>query len=484
MHVNLEPNYRVQRRVRCAPRWKGGFGWPTLTLLACAGLTGCQTPHYRSETVLKPDGGLTRAIYQPLTGTPEAVRSPSLWAQTRDVPDPNELNRQGWDGPIPELPRRKPDKGSAYFAAWGPFASLKDVPDCVRFPAPEGSGLPDGKLDRHHERGDLVFVITHEWRETLTDVVRWDDMHKAREEFAELMITLGQDVFNAVKGKEYDGTGLVKWLRGEGKEWLSEMTDHAFVYCASHKGPKTPETLMGQLADICARHGLKLKAGDQFLEGDAFQLALSDFATDLLVRTLRRKKDGQSIDKPEATALFKDIMREGSKDEPAPFQAAARQVVTQKFGDVKAFERLAGKLGARIVGLYFQRFLVADRFDYSLTMPGEVVRTNGDLLSTNQVRWRFDVRAAFPMGYEMACASVDAPARVQQDLLKGRPLANREAALRYVHLVQGREKLVQALRQCREQKAMAPLYEYRTQAGGDEVKRVDQLLKLLKLPPG
>ena len=32
-------------------------GWPTLALLACVSFTGCQAPHYRSETVLKPDGG-------------------------------------------------------------------------------------------------------------------------------------------------------------------------------------------------------------------------------------------------------------------------------------------------------------------------------------------------------------------------------------------------------------------------------------------
>lgn len=457
--------------------------WPILALLACAGLTGCQAPHYRSETVLKPDGSVARAIYQPLPATPEASRRPALWTQTLDVPDPHELNKLDWEGPISQMPKRQPDKGGAYFAAWGPFATVNDIPEHVRFAAPAETGLPDGKLERQQDRDDLIFVVTHDWRETLTDVVRWDDMHKAREELAELMIVLGQDVFNEVKGKEYDGTGLVKWLRGEGKAWLAEMTDHAFIYLTSHKDPKALDTLIDQLADICARHGLKLKANGKFLEGDAFQLALLEFVTDLLTRTVRDRRDGQPIGKQAATALVKEIMCEESKDAPSPFLAAARQRVLKKFGDEKAFERHASKLGSRIVGLYFKRFLVADRFDYSLTMPGEVVRTNGELLSVNQVRWQFDVRAAYPMGYAMACSSVDAQDGVQRALLKDRPLVGREAALRFVRLVQGQEKLVQALRQCREQKAMMPLYAYRKQAGSPEAKRVDQLLKLLKLPP-
>ena len=123
-------------------------------------------------------------------------------------------------------------------------------------------------------------------------------------------------------------------------------------------------------------------------------------------------------------------------------------------------------------------------FDYALTMPGEVVETNGQILSANRVRWQFDEGLAYPFGYHMRCRSLVAQTGEQQQLLtKEQRLDSREAMLEFSAVVRGQDRLVEALRECVKQKQWAPLYAYRKSAATDpERSAVSRLFGLWKLP--
>jgi hypothetical protein len=462
-------------------------------ILLLAGLfsTGCATV-YRSETVLHDDGSIDRAIYQPGGDTPEAAKASPAWTQTTYAPDPDGLEKQGQTGPISSLAVLPPGQERPYFAAWGKFKSARDLPEHIVMKAPEGSGLPDGKLVRDTIRADYVFVVEHRWSETLIDIVTQEDMRKAREELAELLINVGADTFNEAVGKEYDGSALFKLLRTEGKPWLAEGTDFLFLYCATHKGPAAARGLLDGLADICARHGLVLKAQGKFLDDKAMEQAVDDFAITVLVKNVRRKDDGKPVDREAAAKWWREWKgKSDSQGQPQPgvFGLALKKVIATRYGGEAAYNVRLGTLFTRVLGLYATDLVFNLRgFDYTMTMPGEVVETNGEIQAGNQVRWHFGARDAYPLGFAMTCRSLLPQLEAQRLLLKGQPLESREEQLRFVSLVSGQERLSEALRDCRKQKKMTPLYDYRAkaqqmQAGGDEVKRVNALLRVLKLPP-
>jgi hypothetical protein len=445
---------------------------------------GCQPVHYRSETELHADGTVERAIYQALGGTPEAILTSDRWQQTTYAPDPEALDKIGWPTSIKDFPKLPRDGKHPYFAAWGRFDAPGSLPDHLAFKAPEGTNLPAGRLVRDCGRTDFVFVVEHRWKETLTDCVRWDDMKKARAELADLMTSVGKDVFDELYGKDYDASGLYQWARTEGTAWFGELSDAYFLYCAASKrGPDRAG--LDELAAMCARHGLRLKEGGQFLPNEALNRRLEGFALQLAAHHVRTR-DGKPLDPAAAAALFKQFQADGQSDkgQPSRLEQASTRILEQKYGGKKAFERRGANLATRVVGLYF---LVGglDQLHYTLTMPGEVVETNGQVLAGNRVRWEFSADLAYPLGYAMECRSL-APDTAMHALLPGRPLAGREALLEFVTLVEGKEALLKVLQECRRQKDVKPLLDYRRKLAAannlsPERKAAEKLLRLLKL---
>jgi hypothetical protein len=446
---------------------------------------GCQHV-YRGETVWHADGSIDRAIYQESNATPEAVRRPDAWKQTTYAPDPPRLERQGWSGPISKLPLCPSDGDHSYFAAWGRFRSAQDIPDHVVFKSPEGLGLPDGQLLRDCRQTDYVFVHEYLWRETLTDIVRLDDMRQAREELAESLVDLWQEAFNQTLGKEYDATDLARLVRSEGKAWFAEMTDYAFVHCATHKGPAGRSSLWDGIAAICAGHGLPLRVQGRRLAGEEQRKAIEDFAIGKLCHYVHRKKDGKPLD--QDTAAYWLAESKGDDQHPGTvFQTALKNAILAKYATETQFDRWLGERIVRVCGLHGFPFFDGHRFDYSLTVPGQVLETTGQLLSANRVRWQFDTMEAYPLGYTMECRSLLLHRQTQKELLPDQPLDDREAQFDFVSIVRDRKNLVEALRKCRANKSLTPLYEFRQRANGtaggeQDVKSVDRLLKLCKLP--
>lgn len=535
-------------------RWRNVCGRAAACFILLGIATGCEFK-YRATTVLHPDGSVDREVYQPAgEGNDEGPRAAG-WANPPVVAKDNTLG------------------GRDYFAASGHFASADKVPDhfVARWSDQEKydlpADLPPGRLVRRAKRVDYVFVTQHEWVETLTDGVTYEGARKARDELADLGITLGRDILEEAVGREYDVSDLEKWAKTEGKAWLAEMTDYAFVQMLILKQPQAamaggdPLTATTNgLLDIWARHGLDVRKDGKLAtlpekERDA---AIDNFLTDLACRTIRRKSDGKPVDRETARLWVKELNR---KNEPAAadappagaepperpptrFEVAGKKVIEAKYGGEDALKKRAAPLAVRLGGWYWPDVFSVRTFEYTLTMPGAVVWTNGEALADDRVRWNFDARMAWPLGYDMACRSLEPQTKLQENLLKGKPLADRQAMADFVALfgrpnplepqpltvsvtaratisdVQGKAgdpppradpaapaaaapanepkvdvsadpkaRLLQALKDCREAKSMAPLYKHRDEVvaaanGGSsvDIQRVWRLFELLKLP--
>ena len=77
-------------------------------------------------------------------------------------------------------------------------------------------------------------------------------------------------------------------------------------------------------------------------------------------------------------------------------------------------------------------------YEFSLTLPGTIVETNGTLESDSRVRWSFNLEEAFAFGYTMRCRSIEPNLAAQRAALGADRVTTRAAMLRYVALVDGR----------------------------------------------
>jgi hypothetical protein len=444
--------------------------------------SGCEAV-YRAETVLQSDGGVERAIYQLADRTPEAVRDPKGWKQTTYALPPAEMEKQGWPESLSKLPTQTKDDKHPYFAAWNSFRGVGDLPDHVQIHPVEGVQLPDGKLARDYVKTDYGFVVEHRWRETLNDIVTLEDMKKAREELADLLIKVGHDVFTETLGQDYDDTDLVKWCQTEGKEWVRELTDTFFVYLAAHKLRENDKSILVELISICARHGVKLKVEDLGPQTDLNKL-VEDYVVDLLAQKVRTR-NGQPVDKKVAAGWLKEL---SEPDQPMGkrnrFKVAIEKVIDDKYGGPKTFEPRLWTLIQRVAGLYLSIPLAASQFHYTMTMPGEIVETNGQLLSGNRVRWKFEAKEAYPFGYTMECRSLVLADKLPPALAKSGVLAKPEARIEYVSLVAG-QRVLEVLKECQQKQDLKPLQTYKDTLEPDkrelEVQRLEKVKRLLKI---
>jgi hypothetical protein len=424
-------------------------------------VTGCGCEDgFRCETGIAPDGQVSRAIYQPEDKTPAAARDPKRWQRVTHAATPQALDRQGWPSSLSRFPAQCKNENHPYFVASGKFHSVAEVPDHLVMPPPEGADVPAGRLERKYTRTDFGFFVEHRWKETLTDCVTFDDMRRARGELVDLLAEAGRAGFEETVGKDYDydAAGLVTWLKTEGKDWLAEVTDTLFVAYTGRRREAEAKA-WEEVARICESHGLVLKERGKFLEGEALGNRLDEFA-DELMRTHLKRKDGRPLGRKEVDALRRVAGVHQQGEAQQKFEAAGRAVLERKFGGKKALERRMSTLIARVGGLYVARLFDTGRFDYRLTVPGEVVESNGQILAANRVRWQFEGREAYPIGFTMECRSL-APEPEAMKLLSGAPLADRDAMLAFAALVEGHEGLLAVLRECRRQKTLKPLVEHR-----------------------
>lgn len=438
---------------------------------------GCSVDHFRAETELFPDGSVDRSIWQPLN---EEQRK--RWPEVRDGIADERLQSEPWAVFDINRPKQKDGKpnhpknnGSS---ARGRFGSVEEIPEHYRKEAPPG--FPDSTLKRKVEREDFVFVTEHRWEETLTDGVKLEDIPAARKELINFMVPITAETLRQELEPEYDVSAVEPWLRDEGAIWLDELVSLWIDLCLRNDRPWLEDKELKSQAEkrfhaVNARHGLK------DLEKETQERFCRDKAKQLI-----RNKDGTLITDEFATKLARELMERESKETPNRFVRRRDKLIEDKYGSDKVFQDQLWARTAPIVGLHSFSIPPQD-FDYRLTMPGHVVASNGELVSSNRVRWRFDASRAFPFGYSMRCRSLQPNDANQRGVFKNVPIKTSNDCQRLVRLLRSKPEWHDVLLKCVEEKSRQPLLDLHTKVlhrnDFPERLKFDDLAELLHLEP-
>ncbi|MFN0056305.1 MAG: hypothetical protein ACKV0T_29515 [Planctomycetales bacterium] len=455
--------------------------------LVC-GLPGCGQHVYRAETQWHADGKVTRAVFQPRDETPQEAQHPALW---RRMTASKERPPERWPRAIADLPDFPADSEHPYFVADGEFESAANLP--ATFFAKPPAGIPPGKLVVATERLDFVFVTEHRWNETLTDSVSLPDLKRACEELSELAVELATTVLKEDLEEACDISSLADWGRSDGKAWLTAAALE-FYASGARRELNDADRMSRRFADLCLPFGLVLTdPGGNPLALEEWTQAVRDFLRQLLQKHVRRP-DGRPLPAEELDRILSALNDDGNAT--SPDQAAAQQqrfeklfkkFCDERFGGTKEFEQHVWGLVTRIVGLYYARLLAPPRrMHYTLSAPGRILSTNGELLSDRAVEWSFRDLDAFPLGYRMECRSLTVDKDRQKQLLGRQPLDTFPKQTQFARLVASDGDLQRALRACHEAEQLTPLWEYRKglwNSGTPESwQRLQRLWKLLELP--
>ena len=440
-------------------------------------LAGC-TSVYRATTVLHSDGSVERSILQPASALGADAAKAEAWTSL-------EVRAEQPPGA---------SRAEMYVTARGRFPSPEKIPDhvVVKLENGEAQGLPEARLARKYVRNDYVVVTEHVWRETLEDVVTLQGMRRARDELVELGADLTRDVLAETIGREYDAAPLVKWIRGEGKQWAADLSDYLFAAWQATPPPANRQArdehvtrIMKGIEGVCLRHGMQPEPGGALNFTEEFTVAL-------VSRHVIRRRDR----KPVNPALVRAWLAELNDDDlpagatPVGFLAAFEKVVAQKYGGKAAFDKRTAPLLVAVMGVHWSKGqgVFQCEYAYDLSVPGVIVETNGQRRGENGTRWEFLDKDAWPGGFVMSCRSLEPQAALQKKLLGGKAVASREAMEAFVALMKssagatGTGGLLPVLRKCRDGGSMMPLDDYRAALVRDsrraELERVDRLREL------
>jgi hypothetical protein len=437
---------------------------PVLSLV----LAGCGERQFRAETTWHPDGRLTRTIYQHEDETPDRA----AWESVREV-DRVDI---GWQFPLEQAPKRPQqdirDGQRAYVVARATFDSPDRLPGHVRIAGLDETKI--GRLERTTATHDLGLVTEYHWRETLADVVTLADMVAARREAANLEIDL---VETALAGaEEYDTSALIEWLRRDGTLWF-EQSHAAMVEVALRRPENGEEAISARLIEIAARYGLVLRdeAGAPLPPEEGHAVVRRYVLAK--VRETVRTAGGEPIDEAAARRLLQRLGFTG--EDLLSWEASKewKRAIESRFAAQEAYEARWSELTTRLLGVY--GFGPSRPFRYEMTVPGVIVETTGERLSTNRVRWRFLASDAFPLGYLMSCRSLVPNEAAQRALLGDRRLDEAGAMADYVSLIRADHELQAAVKRCIEAGSLVPLDDYARDLGPEARARAEALRKLL-----
>lgn len=472
--------------------------WRDLVIASftCLVLVGCSVHEFRSEMTLHSDGSVERAIYQPQTETPEPAQSRELWQQTTWA---GEIREDHWIGSIRDLPiRAEPEKNAdgeakapVYFAAWGRFDSVEKLPEHFAREVDVGEKR-SVKLTRRHERIDYGFVVEHRWSERLNDIVRLDDMRRARRELFDLMTEFGLEVLSQRLKESHDLSRLKTWLRDDGFPWFEDLVDLFYEWAAervTHRGnvPQHERDVQRRLVELCARRGLKLpEPGEKFFDDSRVENAVKKFAADKLPELIRRR-DGEPLDKAKTLEILiwlnlADPPEDRDAEKESPLDVLSNRVQEERYGGDQAFDERTGKLARRICGA-FGAFKIPEHFHSSMTMPGLIVETSGELVASNKTAWEFESGEAFPWGYEMSCRSLDVDEKRLKAVLKSNPLETLAARRDFVRELSADAELADAIRLSARDGTLKPLDAHAAseELDASDRSRLQRIRKLLRL---
>ncbi|MDB5392473.1 MAG: hypothetical protein JWM11_8119 [Planctomycetaceae bacterium] len=415
--------------------------------LTFAFASGCESKVFRSETRLFPDGSVERAISQPLENVPEAARNKDAgWQELFQTRLVNPIETR--DVPIRELAkalrgdRREKavvDPKLTNFVAWGKFANFGSLPDSF-----EVKVLDDyrtGRIVRSLDRVELGFVTEWRWKENLVDTFNLTEHRIAREEIIRDSVAIAIASARRAWGSSYDLHELENWLNTEARAAFHESCD-LVLEMGFKRQLKQYRKYQIPFFTILQRHGLDLfESPDKPLTDEK---QLQSRVEEFLVQTVDRlvkDKEGKPLMRSLVSDMLKTWNSDSSTKKQTRLQNACEHILSAQYGGQEKFERLSLERTARLVGCYLPSFMTtecfktSEEFEYQLEMPGVIMKTTGQLFSNNQVRWRFPLHDAFPLGYSMEATAVVVNEEAVRKYLPAGTLQSQDQVNRYLDLV-------------------------------------------------
>lgn len=447
---------------------------PFVLLLTACALSGCRVGYFHARTTWNEDGSIERNILQPKGRMEHGVESGIGWSMTRTVKEPGSNFRRN-------IMQLKEDVDGEYFLGSVTVPAGKPLPE--HYHKTGNDEQYEARLKRDVKRIDYGLVVEYSWDETLTEIVTLPDLHKALNELIDMGVEAAPVILADALEFDCDTSRFGTWIDTTGRQFVLEFMD--VVYESALRRTTGDDEMLADLTAVCQRHGLNIDFVDTWDGKD--EAATREFVTNLLRDTVRQP-DGSELEAED----FDQIRHYVNGTDKAVHNAMEKrlQIAGEKYrqawpGGADELEAKVRHIGTRILGVHSVIFGSPEQFLYRMSLPGDIVETNGQLLEGNSVEWKFDLSKVWPVGYSMRVRSLDDKSEILRGSVTKNFKATRANLLKVVQVIGDDEKLQKTLVRCRETKSDRPLRELMDQveAGDPTFKRLNELGAVLKRFP-
>jgi len=416
------------------------------------------TYRIRGDSILHSDGSIERIVVQPKNFTPETAQTSQAWEQSDSA------------------------KGGTYFKAKGRFESPDRMPRYYEYYGELNEQVAEARskavastLEHRYTRIDYVFATEHRWQEELKHGPRLEEMVTAFHEAVEWNLSLQKGALQAVLRPEYDASPYLEWYR----EVLVPVAEELYllqlelnVRARRHEeGPGAIERAWNEKLRNARDRILNGISVDAWKEGDwgsaewigllydFYTLGTNYDGTNKILTALMtaapgrffRRVDGQPLGLVTLDSLWK-----------VEADTARKQFINTNYADAKKLSRIQENAARRVLGPYWCTGLcLAYDFLFTISMPGYIVDTNGEVKAENKVAWSFDHSDVYPFGFEMYARSLEPDLETQQATTGGQPLRTRRALLEFVDIVATDADLKQSIEKSGKDRRVSPELTFR-----------------------
>ncbi len=360
----------------------------------------------------------------------------------------------------------------------GAFQDVSKMPSDFRRDVPLIGATSSNRASLVRE--DILIGTRFLWREQYADAIEPKEQKDARKELVKFLIEFVKSAAKHEFSDRYDSAAFDRWCDAD----LAALVDDFIgIYWAERKtiGDVDPHTGksgfdrgLDKIVLRLAKFGVKLDR-ESMPDSDQNVGVIRTFITRLLAAKLKPKSGGAAPRPEDFVYLF-------PQEHPwSGLEVAMDRACERDFGGKAEAERALQRVLLGVTGTFGSPPAEATfKFDCTVEMPGELLRTNGILDYGNAVFWVFEGEDLYPDGFRVEAESVlfDAtlPGRIRELL----PQFTKRDAVRMISALDGvsaddRRKLRETFDLCLRAGTLDP-------PGIDEdtKARVDRLRKTLE----
>lgn len=429
---------------------------------------GCEGPRtFRVKTRILADGRCEREILQPakVDLPPEALTPEwkARWQSVEPAMDPLRIRRG----------LASKNEKPTFFHAKGVFAKASEIPTHYRHYMKEDRKGPAGEILLEHGADDFVLFTEHRWTERVTNTSSDKDFEEGVPVVWQWLCSLALSEAKKEFADMYDFTALEAYMFGDGERLVMTIAREMRTMAINGSwntgfSASTLATARDQGLDLEGISKEVAKSHD-----DATHRGNKEDPTDRLLfawfAKYIRHRDGSPVTVEELIESKKRL----SNSEQA-----------KKVPDNLPDSVVAAL--AHVLGLYQDIGYIfggAPHFEFSITLPGRIVETNGLIVDGNRVVWRFGPEVLYPIGKTMTARCFVINEDAQKDLFGKVALDNPVALNELADSLRSSPSLLAAMRRARKEKNFAPMFNLTTndRRAVAALPRVRQLLEAARV---